>query len=301
MKINKKFLQFIAALMILYFHLGILICGIDTFIAKTGYIGVDIFFFISAYSLSDKQIDYAGLLKNRFFSVYLKFLIFVLIAAIYKGMSVIRIVKILTFVEFFEKGGGSFLWFVPAIMLFYLAYPLYVKWNNKYKSVIVLVAWFVISIILNNVLGYTDIFIFTNRLPIIIAGYELKRRDIPKWVPWVCLPVGIVLIYQFGYMRRLNVPFTDFYFVIGMILTIAICGISGYIKSSKVWDILGKATLELYCIQMIFGVKYASWLYRIVGNKVLTNAIMVITMFAMSIMIALALNTCMRRLENVKG
>lgn len=295
MRINKKFLQFIAALMILVFHLGIPVGKADAFIFKIGYIGVDIFFFLSAYSLADKQIDYAGLLKNRFLNIYLKFAVFVIIAALYKSMSVLRTIKVLTFIEFFEKGGGSFLWFIPAIMLFYLTYPFFVRWKHKYKSLIVLIIWFVAGIIIGNVVGYTDIFIFTNRIPIIIAGYELRRHVFPAWCSWIGLPIGILVSYRFGFMSRLNLPFADFYFVTGMILALAICGISCYIKPAKVWDILGMGTLELYCIQMIFGVKYANRIYLLTDNILLTNAIVIITMFALATAISILIRMISKR------
>lgn len=290
MKINKKFLQFIAALAILVFHLGIPVTSVDTFLMKIGYIGVDIFFFLSAYSLADKEIDYTALLKNRFFNIYLKFLIFVVIAAIYKGYSLLRVVKVLTLIEFFEKGGGAFLWYVPAIVLFYLIYPFFVKWNNKYKSLITIAVWLIVSLILDKLVGYNKIFIFTNRLPVILAGYELKKRSIPKWVAPVCLPVGVILTYIFGYTVKLGIPFSDFYFVTNLLLAVSVCLLSGYIKNAKIWDILGSATLELYCLQMIIGTKYTTWLYRTIGNSILTNLVMIVTMYIAAWLIAMLLN-----------
>lgn len=290
MKINKKFLQFIAALAILVFHLGIPVTSADTFLMKIGYIGVDIFFFLSAYSLADKEIDYTALLKNRFFNIYLKFLIFVVIAAIYKGYSLLRVVKVLTLIEFFEKGGGAFLWYVPAIVLFYLIYPFFVKWNSKYKSLITLAAWLLVSVILDKLIGYNKIFIFTNRLPVILAGYELKKRSIPKWVAPVFLPVGVILTYIFGYTVKLGIPFSDFYFVTNLLLAVSICLLSGYIKNAKIWNVLGSATLELYCLQMIFGTKFTTWLYRTIGNRVLTNLVMIVTMYIAAWLIAMLLN-----------
>lgn len=290
MKINKKFLQFIAALAILVFHLGIPVTSADTFLMKIGYIGVDIFFFLSAYSLADKEIDYTALLKNRFFNIYLKFLIFVVIAAIYKGYSLLKVIKVLTLIEFFEKGGGAFLWYVPAIVLFYLIYPFFVKWNSKYKSLITLAVWLLVSLILDKLIGYNKIFIFTNRLPVILAGYELKKRSIPKWVAPVCLPVGVILTYIFGYTVKLGIPFSDFYFVTNLLLAVSICLLSGYIKNAKIWNVLGSATLELYCLQMIFGTKYTTWLYRTIGNSVLTNLVMIVTMYIAAWLIAMLLN-----------
>lgn len=290
MKINKKFLQFIAALAILVFHLGIPVTSADTFLMKIGYIGVDIFFFLSAYSLADKEIDYTALLKNRFFNIYLKFLIFVVIAAIYKGYSLLRVVKVLTLIEFFEKGGGAFLWYVPAIVLFYLIYPFFVKWNNKYKSLITIAVWLIVSLILDKLVGYNKIFIFTNRLPVILAGYELKKRSIPKWVAPVCLPVGVILTYIFGYTVKLGIPFSDFYFVTNLLLAVSVCLLSGYIKNAKIWNVLGSATLELYCLQMIIGTKYTTWLYRTIGNSILTNLVMIVTMYIAAWLIAMLLN-----------
>lgn len=283
MKINKKFLQCVAAALILIFHLGISVSDVDNFIIKIGYIGVDIFLFTSAYSLADKDIDYKSFLKNRFTSIYLKFLVFVLIAAIYKGMKVLSVIKILTLVEFFEKGGGAFLWYVPAIALFYLVYPFFIKWDNKYKSLAVLVGWFIVSYIFDKMLGYNKVFIFTNRIPIILIGYSLKKYKIPNWLALVCFPIGVFITYFFGYMNKLHIPFTDFYFASGVVLTVGICAISTYVKENKFFDTLSRATLDLYCIQMIFGVKYVTLLYRLIGDKIITNLVMIASMFIIAL------------------
>lgn len=269
MKINKKFLQFLAAMLILIFHIWIPVWGntVEDFVLKTGYIGVDIFFFLSAYSLADKDIRYLSFIKNRFATVYGKYVILVVIAAVIKGMRTSRIVKILFGIELFERGGGAFLWFVPAILLFYLLYPLFVKWNSKYKGVIVLICWFIIGLLLDRVIGYTDIFIFLNRIPILMAGYYLKRKQLPQWFLILCIPVGLVLMDLWGYKYRLNVPFSEFYYVIAVALAVGISAISGFVKPSKIWDNLGSATLELYGLSMIFGTKIAAAIYRTITKS----------------------------------
>ena len=60
---NKKLIMFFATLMILIFHLWIYInpitnnlFKIEVFIRTICYIGVDIFFFVSAFSISNKEI-----------------------------------------------------------------------------------------------------------------------------------------------------------------------------------------------------------------------------------------------------
>ena len=130
MTINKKFLQVIAAFQILFFHLWAPLTStqIEQFILKTAYVGVDMFFFLSAYSLAGREIDYVPFLKDRVLKLYAKFAFFTLIMALFsKSFGVIRVVKSLTLIEFFQKGGGAFLWFIPAILIFYAVYPLFLK------------------------------------------------------------------------------------------------------------------------------------------------------------------------------
>ena len=112
MTINKKFLQVIAAFQILFFHLWAPLTStqIEQFILKTAYVGVDMFFFLSAYSLAGREIDYVPFLKDRVLKLYAKFAFFTLIMALFsKSFGVIRVVKSLTLIEFFQKGGGAFL------------------------------------------------------------------------------------------------------------------------------------------------------------------------------------------------
>ena len=290
MKINKKFLQFYASLLILIFHLWLPVTqsGVENFIIKTGYVGVDIFFFLSAYSLADKPIKYPEFIRNRFLTIYGKFLIFVIAAAVYKGVSVSKTIKILTLVEFFQRGGGSFLWFIPAIMIFYLLYPLFTGWKFRYKALIVLLAWLGLSFILDYFTGYTRVFIFTNRIPVIMLGYLVKTKkiSIPKLVYAGAIVVGIALLYFAGYKIKLDIPFKDIYFVAGVVLTLGVCGISSMIPESKVWNVLGMGTLELYALQMICGANLVFGIRRIVNNNIITNIIVVVVMYAVSIGIA---------------
>lgn len=288
MAVNKKLLQFIAAVWILIYHLWIPLSGsgAEQFLIRIGYVGVDLFFFLAAYSLADKELDYAGFLRDRFLRIYLKFALFVLVAAIYKSWSLIRVCKVLTCIEFFERGGGSFLWFLPTIMLFYIFYPLFLKWKWKYKYVVVLVVWFALSLLLDKGLGYSKCFIFTNRIPVMLAGCFLKTHSLPKWTPIVCIPVGGVLLYLWGNMPKLNVPFQDFFYVLAIVLVIGIAGVSAYIKPSKAIGLLGSATIEMYALQMIFGPAVVTWIYRMTTNKLLTDLLMLVVTIAASIVLS---------------
>lgn len=289
MKSNKKFLQTLAALLILVFHLWIPVSQWkwEHFIIKTGYIGVDLFFFLSACSLAEREFTYGNFIQNRFTIIYSKFLFFVLIAAFYKKFEPLRVIKILTGLEFFERGGGAFLWFIPAILIFYLLYPLFVKWKFPYKVLIVMIAWFVLSYLTAKYTGYTEIFIFTNRIPVILLGYQLTtlNKNV-RWSLLLCFPLGLALLYYYGYMHKLNVPFTDIYFVIGIFTVAGLYAISTFIKQSKVWDVLGIGTLELYALQMIFGPTVVTEVYRLTKNAFMTNLIVILVFFLVSIVLS---------------
>ena len=294
MTINKKFLQVIAAFQILFFHLWAPLTStqIEQFILKTAYVGVDMFFFLSAYSLAGREIDYVPFLKDRVLKLYAKFAFFVLIMALFsKSFGVIRAVKSLTFIEFFQKGGGAFLWFIPAILILYIIYPLFLKWNSRFKVIWVLLIWLTGSVFAEHVLSYTAVFIFTNRIPVILAGYLFKtyctgNRDaiMPdnnkmnrtiqilrrSWV--VLIPLGVLLLHMYGFNVRLNFPIKDMFYVLAIPTVLGLVTLSSYVKEYAVTESLGSITLELYAVQMIFGQRILIWAYNVFNkNALLTN------------------------------
>lgn len=279
MTINKKFLQVIAAFQILFFHLWAPLTStqIEQFILKTAYVGVDMFFFLSAYSLAGREIDYVPFLKDRVLKLYAKFAFFVLIMALFsKSFGVIRAVKSLTFIEFFQKGGGAFLWFIPAILIFYAVYPLFLKWNSRFKVIWVLLIWLTGSVFAEHVLSYTAVFIFTNRIPVILAGYLFKtyctKNNNLRRSFIVLIPLGVLLLYMYGFKVRLNFPIKDMFYVLAIPSVLGLVTLSSYVKKYAVTESLGSITLELYAVQMIFGQRILIFAYNIFNkNALLTN------------------------------
>ena len=279
MTINKKFLQVIAAFQILFFHLWAPLTStqIEQFILKTAYVGVDMFFFLSAYSLAGREIDYVPFLKDRLLKMYAKFAFFVLIMALFsKSFGVIRAVKSLTFIEFFQKGGGAFLWFIPAILIFYAVYPLFLKWNSRFKVIWVLLIWLIAGVFSEHVLSYTAVFIFTNRIPVILAGYLFKtyctKNNNLRRSFIVLIPLGVLLLHMYGFKVRLNFPIKDMFYVLAIPSVLGLVMLSSYVKKYAVTESLGSITLELYAVQMIFGQQILIWAYNVFNkNALLTN------------------------------
>ena len=95
--------------------------------------------------------------------------------------SITKTILTLTGINLFLDGGGSFLWFIPAIMLIYLVLPLYNKLDKKNNitiPIITIVTWLLFTILTSIYTNYNEIFILTNRLPIILIGVYCAKYNI---------------------------------------------------------------------------------------------------------------------------
>lgn len=294
MTLNKTFLKCIACLLILVFHLWMPVSGteIEYFIVRCAYIGVDIFFLVSAYSLADKKLEFKTFILNRFKNIYLKFVLFALIAALYKSWSINKLIRVILLIELVNMGGGSFLWFLPAIMFFYILYPLFINWDNKYKGLIVLLITLLIGFILTYFNTYTTLLIILNRIPVFLLGYYLKKSNIKTnlLVEILLFTVGLYLTYKFAYKFKLNNPIKDLYYIAVVPLVLSISLLSKYIKNNKVISFISNITLECYALQMIIGFDIAQKVYRLINIKLVSNLITLIAVLLISYLVKLILD-----------
>ncbi len=275
----KKSIMGLAALLIVLYHFWMQLTKspIEVNIYRAAYIGVDLFFFVSAYSLGQKKsIRYGSFLANRALNIYLPFVILAGIAALYKHWSLQKFALTICGASFFTNGGGSFLWFAIAIMLLYLIAPFLVKLKNKLglKALLIMVpAWAVLVCLLQFVFHYTTIFILLNRLPIFLVGLyfdELRKLPLRKFRLPVIL-AGLIgggyLVYRFGGNVRLTKPLADMYYIIAIPFITSLVALFDFISEhSKVRNIplefIGGITFELYGLQMIFGVDIETWIFK---------------------------------------
>lgn len=276
---QKKEIMGLAALLILVFHFWIPLTGsvIESTIYRSGYIGVDIFFFLSACTFGrKKEVNFGEFIKNRFIKVYCPFLAIALICAIYKHWKLKKLIMVLSGIEFIMKGGGAFLWYVIAVMLFYLCVPFLVKQKQKLGVKllpVIMILWAVVVGVLQFVFHYTDIFIFLNRIPIIALGlfYEdfclSVTQKARSCIGIAGLIVGGYLIYKFGANVRLSKPIADIYYVCAIPFVVSLVEICNLLFQKKcgihmLLRFIGGITLELYGFQMVFGYDIESFVLR---------------------------------------
>lgn len=293
---NKKVIMSFSALMIIIFHLWINITKpntniylIETYLRYIGYIGVDIFFFLSAYSLASNEIDnYLNFIFKRFKKIYLKFIIFGVIAFFFNKWSFLKLLKIIFGIEFLTKGGGSFLWFIPAIMIIYVFLPLYKKLDNKYRVItpIITIITYLILVITLSINKKTTLLIFINRIPIILLGYyfsklkifeKLQKNNLLYYCIALCLTIFGLFFNYYLYLNHFYLSyFQDIFYVLSIPLIIGVILLLDKIKSNKLFNYLGSITLEVYAIQMIFGYYLTGKLVKIISNSFLTNIISIV-------------------------
>ena len=302
LKKTKQPIMGVAALLIILYHLfpvsrsNDVVSSSIRFVAMTGYIGVDIFFFMTGYMAyySDTG-NYFSYIKRKFLHIYPIFIFCCILYVIMGKLSITKAVLTVFGIEFILNGGGSMIWFIPAIMIFYLAVPFYLKlvrkMNNIKLLIISLAIWSGIMLALENFTENHSLNIFLCRLPIIflglcLAGYEGKWRvNIKAGVGVVLLVVGIALNYNFGYMIKLAFPISDIFYVtaIPYVMGIVLCADTLFAKvKSYIFSALGKVSLELYCLQMVFGSLIFGRAIRYVNSSLVAFFIVFAIIFILS-------------------
>lgn len=284
LKVTKRPIMGFAAILILIFHFFPIswqkngITEITNFITLISYIGVDIFLFTTGYMLyySDTS-NYFKYIKRKTSKLYILFVLFSLINLFINNLSILSFFKTIFGIDLFIKGGTSFLWFIPAIIIVYLLAPLFTnvikKYNGKIKYIIILLIWLIVVMLLELLIKNNSINIFLCRIPIIVIGTYFVEFDIKKYKTYfmfLLLIVGFFLIYEYGYISKLNYPIESFFyitaipFIIGIILFLDII-LSKY--KSNVLEFLGSITLELYSLQMLFGQMIFESIYKLFNDK----------------------------------
>lgn len=302
LKKTKQPIMGVAALLIFLFHLfpvsrnSDVLSGVIRYIVMTGYVGVDIFFFMTGYMAyySDTG-NYFSYIKRKFLHIYPIFIFCCILYVIMGKLSITKAVLTVFGIEFILNGGGSMIWFIPAIMIFYLAVPFYLKlvrkMNNIKLLIISLAIWSGLMLALENFTDNHSLNIFLCRLPIILlglflAGHEGKwKANIKACVGVVLLVVGITLNYNFGYMIKLAFPISDIFYVtaIPYVMGIILCADVIFAKmKSYIFSALGKVSLELYCLQMVFGSLIFGRAIRYVNSSLVAFFIVFAIIFILS-------------------
>lgn len=253
----------------------------ETVVQDFGFTGVDLFFFLSGMGLmfSRQAQSPLAFYRRRLGRVYLPYLITALAVMLLDGWGWELFWKNVTGWHFLFTSLYSFLWFVPAILLLYLVFPLYRSlWErSRHKALLaagLLAVWLALSVLLRHGPRW-DLYLFTNRIPVFLAG---------TWAGWLAREkqlsfskagwLGCLLVFFLGFFLAYLTTYREMYLLVPMsncALPNFLMAVSGCCLLGRLFSLLegkalfrplgaflgfyGKMSLEFYCVQEWLGEK----------------------------------------------
>ena len=277
----KQGLMGFAALWIYIYHVwqpmfgAVPVLGrLEAIIKYVGFTGVDLFFFLSGGGLvfSIQKGTVWRFYQRRLERILIPYLILGVCFALAYQWSFPLFLSRISGVYFYTKSMYGFLWYIPAILTFYLFFPAYYALFSRSKNrtlftAVVLAVWLALSILLKNTLR-EDLYGFTNRIPIFLLGVYCgqKMKDgtdtLPRWFPLVSAGLllgGIALSYLTNVRKvELLFPVSNAAFP-NILLTLGIAFLVPWIGKrvirrplpwlSRFFGFFGMISLTFYCTQ----------------------------------------------------
>lgn len=188
---------------------------VECFIKNLGFGGVDIFLLLSGIGLTysiGKSKNILSFYYKRIKRILLPYILIAVLHYHFDGWTPAQFWQNILCISFYRTSIHEILWFVPALLTFYLFFPLYYRLFEKASGKVqftlcAIVIWLVFSLFVRDTMRY-DLFIFTNRIPIfvigILAGW-LAQNSNPVFdrLTWKLLALvfflGLYLSYLCGY------------------------------------------------------------------------------------------------------
>lgn len=266
----------ISAVLIVIFHLFLpvmadipIVGTIEDFFLMKGFCAVDVFFLLSGTGLvrSIRNNSLKVFYYRRFKRIFLPFFLVALCYMLKGEWTFFTFVKTVTGAGFILGDIHLFLWFVPAITICYLLYPLYFRFYSRSKHPVMFTAITAAAVIAAGVilihLGIIFHTLLMFRIPTLLMGTLLADRQnskafkLTKKVILICLivmPAGILLIsglfpqiiaYKYLVSGFIGVPFA--------ILLSAVNTKAGKeMILRKAMRAVGRISFETYCIHPFF-------------------------------------------------
>lgn len=247
-----------AILLVLFFHA---FCTIYNPLgnANIGYVGVDIFLFLSGFGLtySYKKNNLSSFYKHRLIRLYPLYLICVCVIYFIndKWNLIDLFYNLLTIGFYIDNGINRFDWYVESLFTLYILFPLFFIYS-KLKLFGVLLLLSVISIILYviEIPWWYDCFI--SRIPIFLLGIVCARFKLTLNKIIILTIIGVILFLPcFNFISKFLA--TSFLVLPIFLIISSIQGINK--KYLDFISYFGKHSLEIYLANVLILYIYQIW------------------------------------------
>lgn len=274
------------------------------FIKQTGWLGVDIFFFVSGFGLMvgwyKKKSSLLFFYKRRFLRIMPIFWFFFVVDLILQALSEDvwspgTVFINFTGLSFFIQ--GSYHWFISAILLCYLIFPFFANYFQKSQNKLKLLIYIISSCLIFAIIISASELLFANelnkflivilRLPAFFIGAaigyiyinnDIKFKYIFKLYPHVLLTffcyatLALIFYITSAEIRHLYGLFWYPFVISAFSLTFLLSFVFSYLHQTHLEPFInylnniGKSSLDLYFIHSLL-------FYKIVSIKVMFNYI----------------------------
>ncbi|MGN1399493.1 MAG: acyltransferase family protein [Erysipelotrichaceae bacterium] len=292
----------VGALFIVIFHLWLslfskiaYVSTIERVIKNICYCGVDIFFLVSGlglyYSLK-KNRDVKQFYKRRFPKFILPWILTAVLTALTSNWSITTFIENVTGYSFFAKSIYLFKWYVIAICLVYLLFPIYFNLFEKSRHKGIFTASFILIWIVGAILidARVDFYGILWRIPVFVLGVYLEHlilnddKSVSVWLIWLIFAAGVVIFYlNFTKLIKINIVEPNS-LLANSLLAVSISYLVGMLcqnhdKLTKTLSLIGNCSLEMYLFQELIGLPLISltgkFLPKIVINLLVIAAVVI--------------------------
>lgn len=253
----------IAALWIMVFHgtIEVPIYGVMTFI-KIGYLGVDIFMFMSGFSMYHSftrscQCNTRQFIKKRALRILPSFIPFAILwytHYFYSNYSTFDMLKNAIHMKEFWITMVTFRWFVPCILFCYLFTPLIHKIFNRFGFKYPVLILIILPIILVSFIfqGSSVALMFLLRLPTYVIGYYYAAGKTKEWIvlrTFACIAGYIGYYFLLRNFSDVYLCDTGLYWYPAILLTpsMVLCVANLFSRvHGKLICLFGKYSFEMY-------------------------------------------------------
>ena len=328
---HRNALMGIAALIICAFHEfipvfpeGTAIGDAEAFIQRMSFYGVDIFMLLSGMSVATSLLKNSSVLtfyRKRAIRILPFYLLSGIAMIFISGWSIKDYFLNIFGISFFTESVNSYLWFVIAIIMFYIAAPWYQKLIVKSGKPVItflisIAVWTAAAMLLYGVIR-DDFYYFINRIPIFMLGmlignlihkgYQIKYTLVFRLMVLVSFIIGWLLAYMSNYYSYIFAfPYMlQFASLICLgfgtsYLCALLLNVIKFKAVHKVLEFFGSFCYEFYIVQIVFDARIHYFLQDrgIVGA--LHNLLMFLILGLIAWASSMAVNWCVGKLTKTK-
>lgn len=311
---GKSMFMGLAMLWIIAFHYGFLVDSPVNFIIARGYLGVDIFIFLSSFSLCTslkREPHYMPFIKrrlSRIIPMWWLLITFLLIVNILIGRNYPQ--NILQFICYYSGLGWWFFhnepfgtyyyeWYIPTLLLFYLLVPLLYRMNKK--NIIYL---FVTSIVCIFILQYFKIEerlvnLSIVRIPMLIYGvilFKIYNKEFNEHISHRYLTISSVIglvVFLLSLGGVINFVLFGFIFAVPLVLTF--CALIFRGLCNRVFSFIGAITLELYLLH-IYDFPLIQ-VQKVIGNKSIAIIFTTVTLIGVAYLLQYVMRLILNKVK----